>query len=88
MRSGSASALERHEETLGHLGNPVCFGEDPGPASLYDVALLDVMWGTLNAFPHGAALPGTAKADASVFAHPRRPTRSPSGTPESVRHPR
>ncbi|MFJ7420789.1 NAD(P)-dependent oxidoreductase [Streptomyces uncialis] len=66
--SGSASAFERYEETLKCLGNGVYFGEDPGLASLYDVALLGVMWGTLNAFLHGAALLGAAKVDASVFA--------------------
>jgi 3-hydroxyisobutyrate dehydrogenase-like beta-hydroxyacid dehydrogenase len=66
--SGSSSAFGRHEDTLKCLGNAVFFGEDPGLASLYDVALLGVMWGTLNAFLHGAALLGAAKVDASVFA--------------------
>ncbi|MCX5197371.1 NAD(P)-binding domain-containing protein [Streptomyces sp. NBC_00249] len=66
--SGSASAFDNHEATLKRLGNAVFFGEDPGLASLYDVALLGVMWGTLNAFLHGAALLGAAKVDASAFA--------------------
>ncbi|MFB7355733.1 NAD(P)-dependent oxidoreductase [Streptomyces gardneri] len=66
--SGAPEAFERHEETLKTLGNAVFFGEDPGLASLYDVALLGVMWGTLNAFLHGAALLGAAKVDASAFA--------------------
>ncbi|MEU9713874.1 NAD(P)-binding domain-containing protein [Streptomyces sp. NPDC047976] len=66
--SGSSSAFHTYEDTLKRLGNAVFFGEDPGLASLYDVALLGVMWGTLNAFLHGAALLGTAKVDASAFA--------------------
>lgn len=66
--SGSRSAFDTHEETLKHLGNAVYFGEDPGLASLYDVALLGVMWGTLNAFLHGAALLGAANVEASAFA--------------------
>lgn len=66
--SGSSGAFGNHEDTLKRLGNSVFFGEDPGLASLYDVALLGVMWGTLNAFLHGAALLGAAKVDASAFA--------------------
>ncbi|MFD9407072.1 NAD(P)-dependent oxidoreductase [Streptomyces sp. NPDC059989] len=66
--SGSSDAFANHEDTLGRLGNAVFFGEDPGLASLYDVALLGVMWGTLNAFLHGAALLSAAKVDASAFA--------------------
>ncbi|MEV6951049.1 NAD(P)-binding domain-containing protein [Streptomyces sp. NPDC051183] len=66
--SGASSAFDQHKDTLQHLGNPVFFGEDPGLASLYDVALLGVMWGTLNAFLHGAALLGAAKVGAAAFA--------------------
>ncbi|PAZ13903.1 6-phosphogluconate dehydrogenase [Streptomyces sp. SA15] len=66
--SGAPKAFERHRDSLGRLGNATFFGEDPGLASLYDVALLGVMWGTLNAFLHGAALLGAAKVDATTFA--------------------
>ncbi|MET9990602.1 NAD(P)-binding domain-containing protein [Streptomyces mutabilis] len=66
--SGAPGAFERHRDSLGRLGNATYFGEDAGLASLYDVALLGVMWGTLNAFLHGAALLGAAKVDASAFA--------------------
>ncbi|RKT54678.1 NAD(P)-dependent oxidoreductase [Saccharothrix australiensis] len=66
--SGSRAAFDRHRDSLGRLGNATFFGEDPGLASLYDVALLGVMWGTLNAFLHGAALLGAAKVDATAFA--------------------
>lgn len=66
--SGAPEAFEKHRESLGRLGNATFFGADPGLAALYDVALLGVMWGTLNAFLHGAALLGAAKVDATVFA--------------------
>jgi 3-hydroxyisobutyrate dehydrogenase-like beta-hydroxyacid dehydrogenase len=66
--SGSREAFEKHRDSLNRLGNATFFGEDPGLASLYDVALLGVMWGTLNAFLHGAALLGAAKVDAGTFA--------------------
>jgi 3-hydroxyisobutyrate dehydrogenase-like beta-hydroxyacid dehydrogenase len=66
--SGSPTAFEKHEETLKRLGTATFFGTDPGLASLYDVALLGIMWGMLNAFLHGAALLGAAKVAASDFA--------------------
>ncbi|MGW0481629.1 NAD(P)-dependent oxidoreductase [Nonomuraea sp. NPDC003214] len=66
--SGSQEAFDRHRDSLGRLGTATFFGTDPGLASLYDVALLGVMWGTLNAFLHGAALLGEAKVEASAFA--------------------
>lgn len=66
--SGVPEVFEQHRDTLSRLGGVTFFGADPGLASLYDVALLGVMWGTLNAFLHGAALLGTAKVDASAFA--------------------
>ncbi|MEU0404244.1 NAD(P)-binding domain-containing protein [Streptomyces sp. NPDC006197] len=66
--SGARPAFEKHRDTLLRLGGATFFGEDPGLASLYDVALLGVMWGTLNAFLHGAALLGTAGVDAAAFA--------------------
>jgi 3-hydroxyisobutyrate dehydrogenase-like beta-hydroxyacid dehydrogenase len=66
--SGSPEAYDQHRESLERLGSATFFGADPGLASLYDVALLGVMWGTLNAFLHGAALLGEAKVDAAAFA--------------------
>ncbi|GAB2853425.1 NAD(P)-binding domain-containing protein [Streptomyces deserti] len=66
--SGAPEAFEKHRDSLGALGNATFFGTDPGLAALYDVALLGLMWGTLNAFLHGAALLGAAKVDATAFA--------------------
>ncbi|RSN56829.1 NAD(P)-dependent oxidoreductase [Actinomadura sp. WAC 06369] len=68
LYSGSPDAFEKHRETLGRLGSATFFGADPGLASLYDVALLGIMWGTLNAFLHGSALLGAAGVKASDFA--------------------
>ena len=66
--SGSTEAFDKHGDSLRKLGTATFFGADPGLASLYDVALLGVMWGTLNAFLHGTALLGAAKVDATTFA--------------------
>ncbi|MDP9864700.1 MULTISPECIES: NAD(P)-dependent oxidoreductase [Streptosporangium] len=69
LYSGPQDAYDAHEPTLKALGAGTTYlGADHGLASLYDVALLGIMWGTLNSFLHGAALVGTAKVDATVFA--------------------
>jgi 3-hydroxyisobutyrate dehydrogenase-like beta-hydroxyacid dehydrogenase len=66
--SGSGNAFARHEATLKLLGGRTThLGEDPSLAVLYDVALLGVMWGTLNSFIHGAALLRSANIDATAF---------------------
>jgi 3-hydroxyisobutyrate dehydrogenase-like beta-hydroxyacid dehydrogenase len=66
--SGSKKAFDRHESTLKLLGGRTTHvGEEPGLAVLYDVALLGVMWGTLNSFIHGAALLKSASIDARTF---------------------
>ncbi|MCE7080343.1 NAD(P)-dependent oxidoreductase [Streptomyces sp. ST2-7A] len=66
--SGSRSAFDRHETALKQLGGRTTHvGDDPGLAVLYDVALLGVMWGTLNSFVHGAALLRSANIDAKTF---------------------
>ncbi|MFI7451674.1 NAD(P)-dependent oxidoreductase [Nonomuraea sp. NPDC049714] len=69
LYSGPKAAYDEHEKTLRSLGaGTTHLGADHGLASLYDVALLGLMWGTLNSFLHGAALLGTAKVDATTFA--------------------
>ncbi|MFJ4778938.1 NAD(P)-dependent oxidoreductase [Streptomyces sp. NPDC088762] len=68
FHSGSKGAFDKHEATLKVLGGATTYvGEDPGLAVLYDVALLGVMWGTLNSFIHGAALLKSANIDAKAF---------------------
>ncbi|MFF3246814.1 NAD(P)-dependent oxidoreductase [Streptomyces sp. NPDC002870] len=66
--AGPQKAFEQHSETLSLLGGRTThLGEDHALAPLYDVALLGVMWGTLNSFLQGAALLGTAGVEASAF---------------------
>ncbi|MFC9293553.1 NAD(P)-dependent oxidoreductase [Streptomyces sp. NPDC057011] len=68
FHSGTKAAFDKHEATLKVLGGATTYvGEDPGLAVLYDVALLGVMWGTLNSFIHGAALLKSANIDARTF---------------------
>ncbi|MEU4342135.1 NAD(P)-binding domain-containing protein [Nocardia sp. NPDC023852] len=66
--SGSETAFITHEPSLRLLGGHTTYvGADPGLAVLYDVALLGVMWGTLNSFIHGAALLKSANIDTMAF---------------------
>lgn len=66
--AGPERAYARHAQTLRLLGGGTThLGEDHGLAPLYDVALLGIMWGTLNSFLHGAALLATADVKASEF---------------------
>lgn len=68
--SGPASAFEAHKTTLQSL-SPVgatYLDDDHGLSSLYDVAILNIMWSTLNAFYHGATLLKTAGVEASTYA--------------------
>ncbi|MGR7002446.1 hypothetical protein ACU686_37905 [Yinghuangia aomiensis] len=54
LYSGAADAFEEHADTLRVLGGAAAFlGADHGLASLHDVAVLSLMWGTLNGFLQG-----------------------------------
>ncbi|SNR39630.1 NAD(P)-dependent oxidoreductase [Actinomadura mexicana] len=68
LHSGPRPDFEAHEATLGALGTVTHLGEDPGLASLYDVAGLAMMWSVLNAWLQGTALLGTAGVDAAAYA--------------------
>ena len=68
LYSGPRPAFDTHESTLQSLGGTTHVGIDHGLSSLYDMAMLSVMWNVLNGFLHGAALLGTAKVDAATFA--------------------
>ncbi|KAA6215567.1 NAD(P)-dependent oxidoreductase [Streptomyces filamentosus] len=67
LYSGSGAAFEAHRPTLGALGDPLYLGADPGLASLYDVALLGLMWSTMTGWLHGTALVGAEKTPATSF---------------------
>ncbi|MFD5429855.1 NAD(P)-dependent oxidoreductase [Streptomyces sp. NPDC127084] len=58
LYSGSRDVFETHRPTLAALGDPVYLGSDPGSASLYDAALLGLMWSAMTGWLHGAALVG------------------------------
>ncbi|GIJ30502.1 3-hydroxyisobutyrate dehydrogenase [Micromonospora qiuiae] len=67
--SGPQSAFDRHESTLRSLGGATTYlGADHALSSLYDMAVLTIMWNVLNGFLHAAALVGTANVPAAKFA--------------------
>jgi 3-hydroxyisobutyrate dehydrogenase-like beta-hydroxyacid dehydrogenase len=67
LYSGSDTAFEAHRATLAALGDPLYLGTDPGLASLYDAALLGLMWSTMTGWLHGTALVGAEKIPATAF---------------------
>jgi 3-hydroxyisobutyrate dehydrogenase-like beta-hydroxyacid dehydrogenase len=67
--SGPRPAFDTHESVLRSLGGATTYlGADHALSSLYDLALLTLMWNVLNGFLHGAALLGTADVAATTFA--------------------
>ncbi|MFF6886092.1 NAD(P)-dependent oxidoreductase [Streptomyces sp. NPDC012421] len=67
LYSGSRAAFEAHRPTLASLGDPLYMGAEPGLASLYDAALLGLMWSTLTGWLHGTALVAAEKTPATAF---------------------
>jgi 3-hydroxyisobutyrate dehydrogenase-like beta-hydroxyacid dehydrogenase len=67
LYSGSPAVFEAHRTTLATLGDPLHLGTDPGLASLYDAALLGLMWSTMTGWLHGTALLGAEKTEATAF---------------------
>ncbi|MEV8317138.1 NAD(P)-binding domain-containing protein [Streptomyces sp. NPDC059900] len=65
LYSGSAEVFETHRPALAALGDPLYLGAEPGSASLYDVALLGLMWSAFTGWLHGTAVVG---ADATRAA--------------------
>ncbi|WP_405614876.1 NAD(P)-binding domain-containing protein [Streptomyces sp. NBC_01511] len=69
LYSGPRATFEAHEPTLRLLGGATAhLGDDHGLSSLYDVAVLGLMWGILNSFLQGTAVLGAAGVNASAFA--------------------
>ncbi|WP_372409564.1 NAD(P)-dependent oxidoreductase [Streptomyces luteireticuli] len=58
LYSGERAVFDVRRPVLAALGDPVHLGADAGLASLYDTALLGLMWSTLTGWLHGAALVG------------------------------
>ncbi|WP_432589287.1 NAD(P)-binding domain-containing protein [Streptomyces sp. HD1123-B1] len=67
LYSGSHTVFEDHRDTLAALADPLHLGTEPGTASLYDAALLGLMWATMTGWLHGTALVGTDKTPATDF---------------------
>ncbi|MGW6915737.1 NAD(P)-dependent oxidoreductase [Kitasatospora sp. NPDC054939] len=67
LYSGAPDALAAHRGTLAALGDPIDLGTDPGSASLYDTALLGLMWSTLGGWLHGTALTRADGVPATEF---------------------
>lgn len=67
LYSGSEEAFATHRTTLGHLGATTYFGDEPGRASLYDLALLGLMYATMTGFMHSVAVMDTEGVDAATF---------------------
>ncbi|MBB5117003.1 6-phosphogluconate dehydrogenase [Streptomyces eurocidicus] len=67
LYSGSPAAFAAHEDTLRSLGDAVHLGDDAGTASLYDTALLGMMWATLGGWLQGVALTGADGVAATAF---------------------
>ncbi|PRX96338.1 NAD(P)-dependent oxidoreductase [Allonocardiopsis opalescens] len=57
--SGAAEVFRDRETVLARLGGATYLGADPGTASLYDLAMLNLAWATLTGYLHTAALLGT-----------------------------
>ncbi|MFJ8847180.1 NAD(P)-dependent oxidoreductase [Streptomyces cyaneofuscatus] len=67
LYSGSRAVFATHRPTLAALGDPLHLGTEPGLASLYDAALLGLMWSTMTGWLHGTALVGAEKTEATAF---------------------
>ncbi|WP_369215967.1 NAD(P)-dependent oxidoreductase [Streptomyces flavofungini] len=71
LYSGSDEVFRAHRPVLAALGDPMYLGSSPGLASLYDSALLGLMWATFSGWLHGTALvtsDGTAATDFTRIA--------------------
>ncbi|WP_433331685.1 NAD(P)-dependent oxidoreductase [Spirillospora sp. CA-294931] len=60
--SGSRSGFDEHAATLEVLGAARYVGDEPGLASLYDLALLSGMYGMFGGIQHATRLVGTRRA--------------------------
>ncbi|MEV4630623.1 NAD(P)-binding domain-containing protein [Micromonospora sp. NPDC049523] len=65
---GPTAVFEAHEQTLASIaGGGTHLGTDAGLPSLYDVALLGLMWTTWTGLLHSLALVGTENVKAAQF---------------------
>ncbi|WP_307811668.1 NAD(P)-binding domain-containing protein [Streptomyces sp. AV19] len=62
LYAGPRAVFDAHRDILRALGDPVHVGDDPGLPSVYDTALLGLMWGTLTGWLHSTAIVGADAA--------------------------
>lgn len=67
LYSGSQEAFDNYEDTLNSMGGAVYKGTDPGRAALFDLALLNGMYGMFGGFLQAVALVGTENIKATSF---------------------
>ncbi|RFS83297.1 NAD(P)-dependent oxidoreductase [Actinomadura spongiicola] len=68
LYSGDEAAFDEYRDVLGLLARPDFVGGDPSMAPLFDLALLDAMYGMLGGFFHAVALVRSEKVEAARFA--------------------
>ncbi|MFC4562038.1 NAD(P)-dependent oxidoreductase [Nocardiopsis mangrovi] len=67
LYSGPRAVFDAHRPALAALGDPRYLSADPATASLYDSALLGLMWSALTGWLHGTALVGADAVAATEF---------------------
>lgn len=67
VHSGPRAFYDAHESTLDALGTGHHLGDDPGLATLHEMAVLVLMWGILDGFLNGAAILGAAGVSATDY---------------------
>ncbi|MFE0425921.1 NAD(P)-dependent oxidoreductase [Streptomyces sp. NPDC058953] len=86
LYSGPREHFDARFTTLEALGDPRYLGPDPGLAVLHNVALLEMMYTTMNGWLHAAALVGSAGVPAVDFAELALGWFAPAVlSPESIR---
>lgn len=68
LYSGPQDVFDRHRDALTTLGDPRFLGEEISLAVLYNTALLDLMYTTMNGFLHATALVNSVGVSAEKFA--------------------
>ncbi|TDC54308.1 NAD(P)-dependent oxidoreductase [Actinomadura sp. KC345] len=68
LYSGTRDVFDRSRHVLDDLGDPRYLGADPGLAVLFNTAMLEMMYTTVNGFLHAAALVGASGVPAAEFA--------------------
>ena len=67
LYSGSTAVFDAHRPALERLGAAAHLGDDPGLASLYDIALLGQMYAAITGFLHSVAVLNAEGVAASTY---------------------